>query len=99
MFASQVWDFKDTETGEERLPWNVNFGFGANVVMDRGEVQPKLRIRAKYAAFHFLPEPYLELRGKWPLGSTNLAIRARYRSVCSFHHTYWWFTLQILSGC
>jgi len=59
----------------------LNIGFGANVVMDRGEAEPKLRIRAKYAALHFFPEPYLELRGKWPLGDTNLAIRARYRSV------------------
>lgn len=76
---SQIWDFKDPETGEERLPWDLNVGFGANVVMDRGEVQPKLRIRSRYVAFHFYPDPYLELRGKWPLFNTNLALRARYR--------------------
>lgn len=77
----QIWEFKDLETGEERLPFNI--GFGANVVMDRGEAEPKVRIRSKYAAFHFFPEPYLEIRAKYPLWDTNLAIRARYRSVSS----------------
>ena len=57
----------------------VNFGFGANVVMDQGEVQPKLRIRAQNLALHFFPDPYLEFRAKWPLFDTNLAACARYR--------------------
>ena len=82
-WLKQIWEFKDPETGQDRLPLNVNFGFGANVVMDRGEAEPKLRIRAQNFAFHFFPDPYLELRGKWPLGDTNLALCARYRSWSS----------------
>jgi len=83
----QIWEFKNPETGQDRLPLNI--GFGGNVVMDRGEAEPKLRIRSKYAAFHFFPEPYLELRGKWPLGDTNLAIRARYRIPVSSMRAIW----------
>lgn len=62
--------------------------------MDRGEAEPKLRIRAKHAAFHFFPEPYLELRGKWPLFDTNLAIRARYRSVFPEAQMKLWFNIS-----
>lgn len=83
----QIWEFKDLETGEERLPFNI--GFGANVVMDRGEAEPKVRIRSKYAAFHFFPEPYLEIRAKYPLWDTNLAIRARYRIPVSSMRAVW----------
>lgn len=85
----QIWEFKDTGTGQNILPFNLNFGFGANVVMDRGEAEPKLRIRAPNLAFHFFPDPYLELRGKWPLFDTNLAICARYRLPVSSMRTFW----------
>lgn len=77
----QVWDFPHREEGEEKNPWDVNFGFGANVVMDQGRVEPKFRLRAQHVALHLLPEPALEMRGKWPLGNTNLAVYARYRLV------------------
>ncbi|KAG0566750.1 hypothetical protein KC19_7G085100 [Ceratodon purpureus] len=85
----QIWEFKNSETGEDRLPLKVNFGFGANVLMDRGEVEPKLRIRTQNLALHFFPDPYLELRGKWPLADTNLAVCARYRVPVSSMKTIW----------
>jgi hypothetical protein len=80
-FEWQVWDFPHREEGEEKNSWDVNFGFGANVVMDQGRVEPKFRLRAQHVALHLLPEPALEMRGKWPLGDTNLAVYARYRLV------------------
>jgi hypothetical protein len=76
----QVWNLSNDDK-EPRVPWNLNFGFGVNVVMDQGQVEPKVRIRAKHIALHLLPEPLLELRGKWPLGNTNLAVNLRYRFV------------------
>ncbi|XP_024377466.1 uncharacterized protein [Physcomitrium patens] len=85
----QVWDFPHREEGEEKTPWDVNFGFGANVVMDQGRVEPKFRLRAQHVALHLLPEPALEMRGKWPLGDTNLAVYARYRVPISGLGRFW----------
>lgn len=75
----QVWNMPLNVVGEGYNPWDVNFAFGANVVMDQGRVEPKFRLRAHHFALHLLPEPAIEMRGKWPLGDTNLAIYARYR--------------------
>ncbi|KAG0560580.1 hypothetical protein M758_10G186500 [Ceratodon purpureus] len=85
----QVWDFPHREEGEEKNPWDVNFGFGANVVMDQGRVEPKFRLRAQHVALHLLPEPALEMRGKWPLGDTNLAVYARYRVPIAGLGRFW----------
>ncbi|KAH8967182.1 hypothetical protein BDL97_03G065400 [Sphagnum fallax] len=84
----QVWNLSNDDK-EPRLPWNLNFGFGVNVVMDQGQVEPKVRIRAKHIALHLLPEPLLELCGKWPLGNTNLAVNLRYRVPISGIERFW----------
>lgn len=60
-------------------PWRVNLGLGANVDTDRGVLEPRFRVRGHHVAVHLLPEPVLEIRGKWPLFNTQLALDARYR--------------------
>eukprot|EP01018_Ginkgo_biloba_P000258 Gb_41158 [translate_table: standard] len=77
---TQIWDFPSKETGEPGLPWGLNVGFGANIEMDRGgHLVPKARLKTKYAALHVLPSPCFELRSKFPLGGTSLAVNVRYR--------------------
>ena len=76
----QSWEFPDEETGLPGLPWSLNFGFGAKVQMDKGgHLLPQMRMKAKHFAFYILPLPLFELRGKWPIGGTRLAIDIRYR--------------------
>lgn len=76
----QIFDFPNKDTGEPRLPWNLNFGFGARIEVDRGgHLEPQIRVRADHVAVYVLPYPLLELRGKWPLGVTQLAINVHYR--------------------
>ncbi|KAJ7534089.1 hypothetical protein O6H91_13G079100 [Diphasiastrum complanatum] len=75
----QVWDFRNSKTGEPKFPWGLNLGLGMNFQIDGGKLEPKLRIRGKHVSLHLLPRPLLELRGKWPLANTGLAVDARYR--------------------
>ncbi|BBM98212.1 hypothetical protein MPTK1_1g11750 [Marchantia polymorpha subsp. ruderalis] len=75
----QVWDAPQNMIGEARKHWDINFGFGINVELDKGRLHPKLRLKARHVALHLLPVPEIELRGKWPLGGTRLAINAKYR--------------------
>eukprot|EP00850_Spirogloea_muscicola_P013618 SM000093S24429 [mRNA] locus=s93:329430:332360:+ [translate_table: standard] len=78
----QVWDFPDKFTGQPSLPYGATLAGmtrGFNYEMDTSSLQPKLRLRAKHAALHLLPLPELELRGKWPIGETNLAVDIRYK--------------------
>ncbi|KAL3702076.1 hypothetical protein R1sor_020098 [Riccia sorocarpa] len=75
----QIWDAPQKWFGESRRHWDINFGFGANVELDKGQVHPKLRLKARHVALHLLPAPEIELRGKWPLGNTRLAVNAKYR--------------------
>lgn len=85
----QIWDFPDKETGLPSLPWNLNFGLGAKVEMDRGHLEPRMRVKAKHLALYLLPLPLLELRGKWPLGGTRLAINVRYRIPLQDFEKFW----------
>lgn len=86
----QIWDFPDTDTGLPSLPWDLNFGFGAKIEMDKGgHLEPQMRLRAKHVALHLLPMPLLELRGKWPLGGSRLAINIHYR-VPLLHLSKFW---------
>ncbi|KAL2649705.1 hypothetical protein R1flu_017833 [Riccia fluitans] len=75
----QIWDAPQNLLGESRNHWDINFGFGMNVELDKGQVHPKLRLKARHVALHLLPVPEIELRGKWPLGNTRLAVNAKYR--------------------
>lgn len=75
----QVWDAPENLFGESRQHWNLNVGFGLNLEVDKGLLQPRCRFKARHIALHLLPQPEIELRGKWPLGNTRLAVNAKYR--------------------
>ena len=52
---------------------------GMNFDVDEGRLEGKLRMKASHATLHLLPEPSMEMRGRWPLGFTNLDVDIRYR--------------------
>eukprot|EP00249_Psilotum_nudum_P011443 c23180_g1_i3 orf=340-744(-) len=58
--------------------------------MDRGgRLEPHIRLRAKHVALRLLPEPLLEMRGRWPLGGTQLAINVHYRVPLLYLGRFW----------
>ncbi|XP_002978122.2 uncharacterized protein LOC9653329 [Selaginella moellendorffii] len=76
----QVWELSTRK--ETPDPWRLNLGIGGEFEVDKGEVKPKLRLRAKHASLHLLPLPAIELRRKWPLppsSYTHLGIDVRCR--------------------
>ncbi|CAM6093242.1 unnamed protein product [Calypogeia fissa] len=75
----QVWDAPPDLLGSSRQHWNLNMGFGLNVEVEKGLLLPRFRLKARHIALHLLPQPEIELRGKWPLWNTRLAINAKYR--------------------
>ena len=50
-----------------------------NFDVDESRLEAKLRVKARHATFHMLPEPAVEMRGRWPLGFTNMDVDIRYR--------------------
>ncbi|CAI5474367.1 unnamed protein product [Closterium sp. Yama58-4] len=85
----QIWDFPDKETGKPRLPYGLNFGVGANYEVNGSRLEPKLRIRTPHVALHLLPEPDIELRWKWRLGTTNVALDVRYTLPLRSFDRFW----------
>ncbi|GBG89239.1 hypothetical protein CBR_g48947 [Chara braunii] len=85
----QTGDFPDQKTGEASLPAGLNLGMGANFDLDTQTIEPRLRVRARYVALRVLPIPEMELRAKWALGTTNLAVDIRY-SVPVEHVAHFW---------
>ncbi|CAI5975543.1 unnamed protein product [Closterium sp. NIES-64] len=85
----QIWDFPDKETGKPRLPYGLNFGVGANYEVNGSRLEPKLRIRTPHVALHLLPEPDIEVRWKWRLGTTNVALDVRYTLPLRSFDRFW----------
>ncbi|CAI7857492.1 unnamed protein product, partial [Closterium sp. NIES-54] len=85
----QIWDFPDKETGKPRLPYGLNFGVGMNYEVNGSRLEPKLRIRTPHVALHLLPEPDIEVRWKWRLGTTNVALDLRYTLPLRSFDRFW----------
>lgn len=85
----QVWDFRDGRTGEPSLPYKMNIGAGADFDLDASQLVPKLRIRTEFGALHLLPEPELELKGRWPIANTNMLLGVRYRVPVKSADRFW----------
>eukprot|EP00898_Chlorokybus_atmophyticus_P006433 jgi/Chlat1/6791/Chrsp51S06488 len=75
----RIWEgarASDEDLGVGQYP--VNFGIGASISVETGQLDPVVRLKARWATLRFLPTPTLELRQAYRL-TKNLAIGMKYR--------------------
>jgi hypothetical protein len=81
----QIWDFASPDS---RQP-SFNFGMGANFDLDTNQLTAKCRFKSDQVGLLLLPEPALELRGKWRVFDSPLAVDVKYQCPVTNFTKFW----------
>jgi hypothetical protein len=84
-FHEQIWDFASPDS---RQP-SFNFGMGANFDLDTNQLTAKCRFKSDQVGLLLLPEPALELRGKWRVFDSPLAVDVKYQCPVTNFTKFW----------
>ncbi|GAQ82003.1 hypothetical protein KFL_000970290 [Klebsormidium nitens] len=81
----QIWDVASPEGDRP----SFNFGAGVNFDMDSNRLTPKCRFKSDQVGLLLLPEPALELKGKWRVFDSPLAVDVKYQCPVTNFTRFW----------
>lgn len=81
----QIWDVASPDGDRP----SFNFGAGVNFDMDSNRLTPKCRFKSDQVGLLLLPEPALELKGKWRVFDSPLAVDVKYQCPVTNFTRFW----------